>query len=145
MVAVFRENTTMKPKGTHGPLPADVLVGLRIRQRRMWLGMSQTELGEALNVTFQQIQKYERGRNRVSASALIMIAKKLEVSPATLLGAESRSAEVVVDADILNHLGAFGAVQLIADYAILTRAERNVVRQVASALSRTHRRDKQTA
>ena len=49
-----------------GPIPADTRFGHRMRERRMILGMSQTELGAALGVTFQQIQKYERGVNRVS-------------------------------------------------------------------------------
>lgn len=60
------------------PRPVDVHVGGRVRQRRTLLGMSQEELGEALGVTFQQVQKYERGSNRVSASRLFQISKILE-------------------------------------------------------------------
>lgn len=57
----------------------DVHVGSRIQLRRTLLGMSQTELGEASGVTFQQIQKYERGANRVSASRLWRLAIALDV------------------------------------------------------------------
>lgn len=57
----------------------DVLVGQRIRARRYALGISQTELGEAIGVKFQQIQKYETGANRVSASRLWAVAEKLGV------------------------------------------------------------------
>ena len=61
------------------PTPADVGFGHRMRVRRMTLGMSQTDLGAALGVTFQQIQKYERGVNRVSLSALVKLAATLRV------------------------------------------------------------------
>ena len=59
-----------------GPDPIDVAVGARIRNRRLWLGLSQTQLADALGVTFQQVQKYERGANRVSASMLVKSAVK---------------------------------------------------------------------
>ncbi|WP_020697429.1 helix-turn-helix domain-containing protein [Reyranella massiliensis] len=59
--------------------PVDVLVGNRIRQRRALLGMSQTALGKAVGLTFQQIQKYERGANRASASKLYEFATVLDV------------------------------------------------------------------
>ncbi|MDG6094057.1 helix-turn-helix domain-containing protein [Acetobacter sp. AN02] len=57
----------------------DAHIGARIRLRRMLLGMTQVELGEALGLTFQQVQKYERGTNRVSASRLAEIARALDV------------------------------------------------------------------
>lgn len=57
----------------------DVHVGRRVRFRRTLLGMSQEQLGEALSITFQQVQKYERGSNRVSASRLWDIGQILEV------------------------------------------------------------------
>jgi transcriptional regulator with XRE-family HTH domain len=57
----------------------DVHVGKRLRQRRTLLGMSQTKLGTAVELTFQQIQKYERGSNRISASQLFEFAKVLDV------------------------------------------------------------------
>ena len=53
-----------------GPNPVDVHVGRRVRERRLSLGMSQAKLGEYLGLTFQQIQKYEKGKNRISASKL---------------------------------------------------------------------------
>jgi transcriptional regulator with XRE-family HTH domain len=59
--------------------PIDVHVGTRIRQRRTLLGMSQERLGEALGLTFQQVQKYERGANRVGASRLFDISRTLGV------------------------------------------------------------------
>lgn len=61
------------------PNPIDVHVGSRVRLRRNMLGMSQEKLGEALGITFQQIQKYEKGANRVGASRLQAIANVLNV------------------------------------------------------------------
>lgn len=66
------------PLGT--PRPVDVHVGQRLRQRRTLLGMSQEKLGEAVNLTFQQIQKYERGANRIGASRLFQLGQVLDVS-----------------------------------------------------------------
>lgn len=59
--------------------PIDVHVGLRIRQRRSLLGMSQTGLGKAVGLTFQQVQKYERGVNRLGSSRLFEFATVLDV------------------------------------------------------------------
>lgn len=59
--------------------PVDTHVGSRLRQRRALLGMSQTDLGNAVGLTFQQVQKYERGFNRISSSRLFEFAKVLDV------------------------------------------------------------------
>ena len=64
------------------PNPIDVHVGLRIRLRRKELGVSQEKLAEAIGLTFQQVQKYERAANRVSASKLYEMARALETSTA---------------------------------------------------------------
>ncbi len=64
------------------PRPTDKHVGSRIRMRRHLLGVSQEALGNAIGVTFQQIQKYENGKNRVGASRLQQIADALECPPA---------------------------------------------------------------
>lgn len=61
------------------PNPVDVHVGSRVRMRRTLLGMSQTKLGEALGLTFQQVQKYERGSNRIGASRLYHLSQILDV------------------------------------------------------------------
>ncbi len=61
------------------PNPIDKHVGSRVRMRRMMLGMSQEKLGDALGLTFQQVQKYEKGTNRIGASRLQQIAHILQV------------------------------------------------------------------
>ena len=69
-----------KQRKTRGkPTWIDVHVGQRVRQRRTLLGYSQERLAEALNLTFQQVQKYERGANRVGAGRLYELAKALDV------------------------------------------------------------------
>ncbi len=65
--------------GTKRPNDVDVYVGSRVRMRRKMLGMSQEKLGDQLGITFQQIQKYEKGTNRVGASRLQNIAEILNV------------------------------------------------------------------
>ena len=66
----------MPPKA---PNPVDKHVGSRVRMRRLMIGMSQEKLGDALGLTFQQIQKYEKGTNRIGASRIQQIADILEV------------------------------------------------------------------
>ena len=61
------------------PNPIDVHVGTRVRLRRTLLGMSQEKLGESLGLTFQQVQKYERGANRIGASRLFDLSRVLDV------------------------------------------------------------------
>jgi len=68
-----------KKLGPRSPNPVDVHVGARIRLRRKILKMSQEKLGDRLGVTFQQVQKYERGANRVGASRLWKMAEVLDV------------------------------------------------------------------
>ncbi len=66
-------------RGTGIPSPVDVHVGARMRQRRTLLGMSQTTLGDALGLSFQQVQKYESGTNRNGASRLFDLSRVLHV------------------------------------------------------------------
>jgi transcriptional regulator with XRE-family HTH domain len=74
------ENLEGDEKGSRRPNPIDVHVGSRVRFRRMLLGMSQEKLGEKLGLTFQQVQKYEKGINRIGASRLFDLAQVLGVS-----------------------------------------------------------------
>lgn len=67
----------VKKSVAYGPI--DVHVGKRVRIRRKLLDMSQTDLGDAVGLTFQQIQKYERGANRISASVLFRLSEVLDV------------------------------------------------------------------
>ncbi|MBP0466364.1 helix-turn-helix transcriptional regulator [Roseomonas sp. PWR1] len=73
------DETMERVEREHRASPIDVHVGTRVRLRRTLLGMSQEKLGEALGLTFQQIQKYERGVNRIGASRLFDLARVLDV------------------------------------------------------------------
>jgi transcriptional regulator with XRE-family HTH domain len=73
------EEHSSDEKGSRRPNPVDVHVGSRVRLRRMLLGMSQEKLGERLGLTFQQVQKYEKGINRIGASRLFDLAQVLGV------------------------------------------------------------------
>lgn len=97
-----------------GPDPIDVAVGHRIRVRRKWLGISQSTLADHLGVSFQQVQKYERGANRVSASMLVKIAQKLDTSVAELVG---ENASPQGDESLFEKLAIPGAVQLLDAFA----------------------------
>ena len=79
---------------TKAPNPVDKYVGSRVRMRRIMLGMSQEKLGEALGLTFQQVQKYEKGTNRVGASRIQQISEILQVPVSFLFeGGPSGTAE----------------------------------------------------
>ena len=85
------------PPGT--PNPVDVHVGGRVRLRRTVLGLSQEKLGEAVGLTFQQIQKYERGANRIGASRLFEFSRILEV-PVSFFFDDMPEGQTVVDGRI---------------------------------------------
>jgi len=82
----------MKKLKMNGPDPIDVHVGRRVKMRRMELGLSQEKLAAAIDLTFQQVQKYEKGKNRIGSSRLRQIAQALKV-PETYFfdGAPGRS------------------------------------------------------
>ncbi|GBE42494.1 helix-turn-helix protein [bacterium BMS3Bbin10] len=74
------ESKTAKPSaGKKSPNPIDVHVGSRVRLRRMLVGLSQEKLGRSMGLTFQQIQKYEKGLNRIGASRLYKLSQILNV------------------------------------------------------------------
>ena len=68
-----------RKRGSGGPNPVDIHVGGRVRLRRTLLGMSQEKLGKAIGLTFQQVQKYERGTNRIGSSRLFDLSRVLDV------------------------------------------------------------------
>ena len=78
-VLMSNNETVERVEREHRASPIDVHVGTRVRLRRTLLGMSQEKFGEALGLTFQQIQKYERGVNRIGASRLFDLARVLDV------------------------------------------------------------------
>ncbi len=100
------------------PHPVDVHVGKRIRHRRWLTGMTQQQLAEAVGIKFQQIQKYETGANRVSASRLWDIAEALEVDIAFFFdglekdenGGTTLPADIIADKEALDLVRSYYAI-----------------------------------
>ena len=105
---------------SENPDPIDVEVGARIRVRRKSLALSQSALAASLNLTFQQVQKYERGANRVSASMLVRIAATLKTTVAALVGENDEDRQSY---DVYAKLATQGALELIEAYVCLPDAE----------------------
>lgn len=107
-------------------------IGARLRFARRVRGLNQAELGRAINVSFQQVQKYELGSNRISASALILLARALEVSPLELLGVASRRG-ALGDWPLLTHDGVETLLRAYKDMACPVR--RRILRELARSLA----------
>jgi transcriptional regulator with XRE-family HTH domain len=103
----------------HQADPIDIAVGARIRMRRKTLKVSQGALADTLGITFQQVQKYERGANRVSASMLVKIARRLDCTVASLIGEDGGS----VDDRLAPRLAVPGALDLLSAFARIERSE----------------------
>jgi transcriptional regulator with XRE-family HTH domain len=110
--------------------PCDAAIGARIRLRRRMLGLTQTELASALGVTFQQVQKYEKGTNRVAGSRLPVLARRLECSVSYLLG-ESEGNGETHDEQTVVWLAEDGALAMLEAYANI---ESRKARRAAVAL-----------
>lgn len=127
------------------PHPVDVHVGKRLRHRRWLVGMTQQQLAESVGIKFQQIQKYETGANRVSASRLWDIAKSLEVDVSFFFegynpdaqAVEARNAEAV-DAPAAapsDLLGDKEALDLVRSYYAIPENQRRRLFDLARVLS----------
>ncbi|MGP6086537.1 helix-turn-helix domain-containing protein [Antarctobacter jejuensis] len=117
--------------------PVDVHVGKRIRHRRWLVGMTQQQLAERVGIKFQQIQKYETGANRVSASRLWDIADALDVPVSFFFeGIETESADAAasenVPADIM---GDKEALDLVRSYYAIPENQRRRLFELARVLS----------
>lgn len=122
---------------THEPQPVDVAAGARIRIRRRNIGLSQTQLAQALGITFQQVQKYEKGSNRVSLSMAVKIAAKLETSVGSLVGEDG---SVPLEPIIMAQLATPGANDLLSAFAGIDDGEtRRALLTLARSVSGTTR------
>lgn len=103
-----------------GPDPVDIAIGARMRLRRKSLGISQGVLSDRVGVSFQQIQKYERGANRVSGSMLVAIASALDTTVGWLVGEEGGLAEAADE--VIQALALTGGVDLLEAFAAIPQA-----------------------
>jgi transcriptional regulator with XRE-family HTH domain len=119
----------------HRPLEDDVEIGRRIRLQRINKGMSQTELGNSVGVTFQQIQKYENGKNRVGGSRMKQIADALSVTPAHFFGVDRETKrDAAATSETVALMNKPGALKLLRSYAKMTPAGRDAINRVAAMM-----------
>ena len=132
--------------GSKGPQPVDAHVGSRIRLRRTMLGISQTELAGRIDVTFQQVQKYEKGANRVGASRLQQIADVMETNPAWFFegapgveaGRKPSAAARTVDQDLAAFMTDSLAPRLMQGFVKLPpRLKRSIVSLIVTTAGET--------
>jgi transcriptional regulator with XRE-family HTH domain len=116
-----------------GPLEIDLMVGERIRVRRLMLKMSQTELGKQLSVSFQQVQKYEKGSNRVSASRLQRIADVLGVKPSYFFANQEGDGSDDAERKLM---ATPGAVDLLRAYAQIAPSIRRAIVTLVESLAK---------
>lgn len=110
----------------------DVHVGKRIRHRRWTIGMTQQQLAEAVGIKFQQIQKYETGMNRVSASRLWEISRAMEVPVAFFFEGIGEDGPTGAEIDLLADKE---ALQLVRAYYAMPEAKRRQIFELARVLS----------
>lgn len=117
--------------GPGGPNPVDIHVGARVRLRRTLLGLSQEKLGEAIGLTFQQVQKYERGANRIGSSRLFDLSRVLDV-PVSFFFEDMPSAVSSRSPAQVRHEGpqALGAAEEAASYEADPMARRETLELV---------------
>ena len=107
------------------PDPMDVALGAAVRIRRRTIGMSQEALADQCGVSFQQIQKYENGANRISFSRLVQIARALRCRVVDLMDVlDTSSHDAVGDLDLLSRVRTPGALELLAAFECLPHGAR---------------------
>ncbi|TNE58784.1 MAG: XRE family transcriptional regulator [Alphaproteobacteria bacterium] len=133
--------------------PVDIHVGQRVKIRRKSLKLTQAELGEVLGLTFQQVQKYERGANRISASKLFLIAHTLDVPvafffegldgnlEANALKEESKAYDGQTTEGVLRFAGSMEGLELNSAFAAITHSEtRKYLVSLFEAIAENHSR-----
>src|SRR4029077_16377068 len=121
----------------HSPHPLYTALGARVRLRRKELGLSQDQLARAVGITFQQVQKYEHGTNRISFSRLVEICEALECGVVDLIGTPDKSKSSGSLSKQIAFLTEPGATDLLEAYASIDSPKRrrailNLARQLAN-------------
>jgi transcriptional regulator with XRE-family HTH domain len=122
---------TAQARRTKEEVDIDRRVGARLRERRLLLGMSQQQLAKALGITFQQVQKYENGANRISASRLWDISRRLDVPIDWFFGLDGGSERALHRAG--GDLAKRETLELVRNYFSIPNAE---LRRALIALAR---------
>jgi len=122
-------------QGRHTAL--ELSIGARLRARRRQLGLSQTDLADKLGISFQQVQKYERGSNRIAASTLMIAAEALSTTVAWLVGEEGLGREE--DDELFQALARPGAIEMLRAFNAIGDARARAA-LLTLALEMTHER-----
>ena len=117
-----------------GPHPLDIAVGKRVRLRRLQLSMSQSELAEQLGMTFQQVQKYETGANRISCSKLTEIADALDTPITFFFSDENEPGTDRKLADKLDPAHIKDGLRLITAFGLIEKTKRKKVVDLAESM-----------
>jgi len=126
----------MPELSTKAPDPLDIALGAAVRIRRRTIGMSQEALAEQCGVSFQQIQKYENGANRISFSRLVQIARALRCRVTDLMDVfDGPDKETTQDLDLLTRLRTPGALELLAAYELMAPEARGTLVSLLKALT----------
>jgi transcriptional regulator with XRE-family HTH domain len=121
---------------TTEPHRVDLHVGALIRARRKALGISQSQLADALGLTFQQVQKYERGSNRVSSSKLYEIAQKLDTPLSAFFeGLDAPMGDEQSMSDLIGFLNESGSHDLVAAFKVMSPVLRKRLVSLAKAMA----------
>ena len=127
-LACLTKETDLTESTTKSPDPMDIALGAAVRIRRRTIGMSQEALAEQCGVSFQQIQKYENGANRISFSRLVQIARALRCRVTDLLDVlDTPDEEPSVDLDLLSRMRTPGALELLTVYEQLPQDARSAL------------------
>jgi transcriptional regulator with XRE-family HTH domain len=125
----------MTDPSTKAPDPMDIALGAAVRIRRRTIGMSQEALADKCGVSFQQIQKYENGANRISFSRLVQIARALRCRVTDLMDVfDGPDKETAEDLDLLTRMRTPGALELLTAYERLQPEVRSSVVNLLRAL-----------
>ncbi|HEX3699209.1 MAG TPA: helix-turn-helix domain-containing protein [Phenylobacterium sp.] len=118
----------MAERSAKAPDPMDIALGAAVRIRRKTLGISQEALADQCGVSFQQVQKYENGANRISFSRLVQIARALRCRVVDLMDVlDAPDRETPADLDLLTRLRSPGAVELLTAYEQLNAESRTAL------------------
>lgn len=126
----------MSETSVKAPDPMDIALGAAVRIRRRTIGMSQEALAEQCGVSFQQIQKYENGANRISFSRLVLIARALRCRVTDLMDVfDGPDKDTARDLDLLTRMRTPGALELLAAYERLAPEARSALVSLLRALT----------
>ncbi len=132
-----KTKTTPADQTARRPNPIDVEAGRRVRERREAGGYNQSDLGRALGLTFQQIQKYEKGTNRISVSKLVAMAQFLNCHPADLIPCEADITIGDGPPPVMTRFGSLNGGRRLAEaFLALEPASRSALTVVAEAMAK---------